>query len=82
MLLNLYGRIRYFFQNLSGRAIRDLIAAAIILCISVALSLPAFFSDMREYKNSERIKTEEGSKIASPSEAGTDETPVNNKDNE
>lgn len=43
-------------RRLSGRALRELIVIAIILCISIALSIPGLLRDIDEKKKIESNK--------------------------
>ena len=71
--MNLPGRVKCFFQNLSSKTIRELIAIAVILCISLVISLPAFFSDMKEYsRQMTEILEDNMMNISSPEEQGMD----------
>lgn len=47
--MGIFRKLEITFQNLSGRTIRELIAVSVILCISIALSLPALNEDIRQY---------------------------------
>lgn len=65
--MKMKGRIGYFFQNLSGRTIGEIIVITVILLIFTALSLPAFFSDSeksREQKKADEFRT--ASPLSSP----------------
>lgn len=48
--MRIFSSLKYSLQNLSGRAVRNLIAAAIILCVSVALSVPSLVEDLKQQR--------------------------------
>lgn len=48
--MGIFRKLKITFQNLSGRTLRELIAIAVILCISIALSLPALNEDIKQYR--------------------------------
>lgn len=48
--MGIFSSVKYTFRNLSGRAIRNLITAAIILCVSIALSVPALVEDLKQQR--------------------------------
>lgn len=56
--MKLMGRIGYFFQNLSGRTLREIIAIAVILLISAVLSLSVFFSDAEKSREQKKAGNE------------------------
>ena len=70
--MNLPGRVKFFFKNLSSKTIRELIAIAVILCISVAISLPAFFSDLEKRRSQEQDIPEKSMEQSSPEEQKMD----------
>ena len=70
MILNLPDRVKYFFQNLSSKTIGELIAIVVILCISFAIALPDFFSDMKEYRAQDKEIKEDDLIIPSPAVTG------------
>lgn len=70
--MKLSAKVKNFFRNLSSKTIRELIAIAVILCISIAISLPAFFSDMKEYRNQATEIPKEDMNISTPEEQGMD----------
>lgn len=73
MILKLPGRIKFFFNNISDRTVRELIAIGIILCISLAVSLPAFFSDLKKYRSqTAQEPAKEDMEFARPEEQGMD----------
>ena len=48
--MGIFRKLKITFQNLSGRTVRELIAMSVILCLSIALSLPALNEDIRQYR--------------------------------
>lgn len=75
------GRIKFFFKNLSSKTIRELIAIGVILCISLAISLPAFFSDLKKYRNQAEEVPEDGITVSDPKEQGMDAALLKEADN-
>ncbi len=78
--MNLPGRIKNFFKNLSGKTLRELIAIGIILCISFAISLPAFFSDMKAYQKQQKEVPDDPAAVSTPREQGMDPELLNKAD--
>ncbi len=70
--MNLPGRVKFFLKNLSSKTIRELIAIAVILCISVAISLLAFFSDLEKRRSQEQDIPEKSMEQSSPEEQKMD----------
>lgn len=48
--MGIFRKLKITFQNLSGRTIRELIIMSVILCISIALSLPELNADIRQQR--------------------------------
>jgi hypothetical protein len=48
--VKLFKKIRFTFQNLSAAAVRDIIVVIVILCLSVAFSIPSLKQDLKEYQ--------------------------------
>lgn len=48
--MGVFRKLKITFQNLSGRTVRELIAMSVILCVSIALSLPALNEDIGQYR--------------------------------
>lgn len=71
--MRLLRNIRYFFENLSARAIRELVVVLILLCLATALSLPQFISDLKQVKMpAAAASAEDDWKMTTPEQQGMD----------
>ena len=71
-MIKIMRNIKYTFQNLSGNAVREIIAIAVILCLSIALSIPAFIQDINKYRISMSNVINDGWNTSTPEEQGMD----------
>jgi CubicO group peptidase (beta-lactamase class C family) len=71
--MSLLRRIIRPFKDLSPKAVREIIAIAVILCIAVALSLPQYYKDVASAKlQKEELKVQKDMATAKPEKKGMD----------